>query len=312
MTTTGIVVSEIERFLKTSDPEVLCITGKWGVGKTFTWQTIFDRLRMRKEISLHRYSYVSLFGISSLDALKASIFENMEFLSAEGRSAIDTLKIGVNQGLKVSKPLLDAVSLLPYIGGAISKAQPYLFGAIRNQIICVDDLERASGVSVKDVFGLISFLREQRSCKVILLLNEERLDGDSGTQFSSYFEKVVDAKLVFEPTAVDAAEVALGKDYLSNQIREYSVKLGIRNIRVIKKIERMISMVLPLIERFGPEMVKQTVHTLTLFGWCALDTGGETPTFPVCKANRARPFDGAQSQRHKADRRRSPLEHDTP
>lgn len=283
MTTTGLVISEIERFLKTPDPEVLCITGKWGVGKTFTWQSIFDRLRLRKEISLHRYSYVSLFGISSLEALKATIFEHMEFLSPEGRSAIDALKTGANQGFKYSKPLLDMGSLLPYIGGAISKAQPLIFSSIRNQIICVDDLERASGVSVKDVFGLISFLREQRSCKIILLLNEEQFKGESGDQFSNYFEKVVDAKLVFEPTAIDAASVALGKDDLSKQIGYYCIKLGIRNIRVIKKIERMILMVVPLIERFGSEMVKQTAHTLTLFGWCALDTGATPPPFEYVK-----------------------------
>jgi hypothetical protein len=38
------------------------------------------------EIGLSRYSYVSLFGIASLDALKASIFENLEFLVPQGSS----------------------------------------------------------------------------------------------------------------------------------------------------------------------------------------------------------------------------------
>ena len=94
MTTTAIVTSEIERFLKSTDPEVLCITGEWGVGKTYTWQTVLDRMRSRKETGLHRYSYVSLFGVNSLEALKASVFEHLEFLSPQGRTVLDTLKAG--------------------------------------------------------------------------------------------------------------------------------------------------------------------------------------------------------------------------
>ncbi len=37
MTSTEAVKNEIERFLKSTDPEVLCITGEWGVGKTYTY-----------------------------------------------------------------------------------------------------------------------------------------------------------------------------------------------------------------------------------------------------------------------------------
>jgi hypothetical protein len=33
---TAIVRSEIERFLKSPAPEVLCVSGPWGVGKTFS------------------------------------------------------------------------------------------------------------------------------------------------------------------------------------------------------------------------------------------------------------------------------------
>ena len=31
------VEKEIARFLVSPEPEVLCISGKWGVGKTFSW-----------------------------------------------------------------------------------------------------------------------------------------------------------------------------------------------------------------------------------------------------------------------------------
>jgi len=35
--TTKVVREEVSRFLNSSEPEVLCVTGKWGVGKTFGW-----------------------------------------------------------------------------------------------------------------------------------------------------------------------------------------------------------------------------------------------------------------------------------
>jgi len=32
-----LVAQEIRRFIMTSDPEVICVMGKWGIGKTFAW-----------------------------------------------------------------------------------------------------------------------------------------------------------------------------------------------------------------------------------------------------------------------------------
>jgi hypothetical protein len=32
-----LVEKEIERFLASPEPEVLCLRGKWGVGKTYSW-----------------------------------------------------------------------------------------------------------------------------------------------------------------------------------------------------------------------------------------------------------------------------------
>jgi len=44
MTSTDIVRSEIRRFLRSPDPEVICVTGDWGVGKT----SALVRLRTEK------------------------------------------------------------------------------------------------------------------------------------------------------------------------------------------------------------------------------------------------------------------------
>jgi len=44
----------------------VCIRGEWGVGKTYIWKSGLEKAQRAKNVGLHRYSYVSLFGVNSL------------------------------------------------------------------------------------------------------------------------------------------------------------------------------------------------------------------------------------------------------
>jgi hypothetical protein len=288
MTTTAAVQAEIERFLRSTEPEVLCVTGDWGVGKTFNWQTKLDQLRTAKQVGLGRYSYVSLFGINSLEAFKQSLFENLKFILPAGEAAFDRMLNGGNQLFRQGKKLVGALSAVPMVGDALTKvSSPFLFSSIRNQIVCVDDLERrGKDLSVKDVFGLISFLREQRGCKIVLLLNRAKFEPGSAEakEFDDYFEKVIDAQVVFVPSESEAAAIAFrGTDPVSQLMAEYTVKLGVKNIRVLKKIERLILIVLTALKDPRPELVRQVVHTLVIFGWSKFDSGAKPPSMQFLK-----------------------------
>src|SRR3954453_6855267 len=68
--------SEISRFLASSDAEVLCIRGRWGVGKTFAWTHYLHAAAKKKSVALNRYSYVSLFGQNSLADVRSAVVEN--------------------------------------------------------------------------------------------------------------------------------------------------------------------------------------------------------------------------------------------
>src|SRR5690349_6724256 len=89
MTTTAVVQAEIARFLQSKEPEVIAISGDWGVGKTYTWNAGLAEVRAKKSYGLGRYSYVSLFGIGSLESLKLAVFENLEFLERPPVSPIE-------------------------------------------------------------------------------------------------------------------------------------------------------------------------------------------------------------------------------
>ena len=88
-----IIKAQIFKFLSSEQPEVMAIKGEWGVGKTFSWKKFLIEACMDKKVKLERYSYVSLFGISSLDSFKYTIFENVVKRELIGTTAsIDTFR----------------------------------------------------------------------------------------------------------------------------------------------------------------------------------------------------------------------------
>jgi Cdc6-like AAA superfamily ATPase len=71
-----LVERAINDFLASRTPEVMCLIGKWGIGKTFSWKFFLKKAKDENRLALEKYSYVSLFGLSSVDQLKSAIFEN--------------------------------------------------------------------------------------------------------------------------------------------------------------------------------------------------------------------------------------------
>ncbi|WNG18304.1 hypothetical protein [Cystobacter fuscus] len=276
MTSTELIQEELARFLSTKDPEVLCVSGEWGVGKTFIWQAMLDKAKQKRMLGLMRYAYVSLFGIGSLESLKFTMFENSEFLLPEGAdNLLAKSKKSGNWFLGLMQKTTPVANELPYVGGIIKSAGPLFFSLVRNQIVCIDDLERRSpDLPVKDVLGLVSFLKEQRKCKVILLLNDKEFDGVGEEEFRSYFEKVVDIAVKFTPTPEDAVRIALpGTDKASQLIGEHCKALQISNIRIIKKIERFVRIAEPLVAMFDERVFRQAVQSLALLGWSKYQPG---------------------------------------
>jgi len=84
----------IESFIACNDPEVLSIKGGWGVGKTFFWNSIIKSASSKsKNNPFTHYAYVSLFGITSLEELKATLFEQIIEKSQVGKKlSIKNLK----------------------------------------------------------------------------------------------------------------------------------------------------------------------------------------------------------------------------
>lgn len=290
---------EIERFLSSGEPEVLSVSGRWGVGKTYAWTQALKA--MRSKTPLRRYAYVSVFGLRSLDDLKTAIVQST--ISLDGDQFEPTVESFVEhlssfagakrlgeQGLRRGLTLFGkGAAALPYVGKIADLLAPGAALLIRNQIVCIDDIERAGkGLEVADILGLVSTLRERRACKIVLLLNEDGL-GKQGDRFREYLEKVVDQAVRFEPTPIESAGAAIDAgDAIGQRLAECTVRLGITNIRVIRRLRRFLSFVEPLLVDLHDGVTNQVVHSLALLGWCVFEPGLSPPLSVVEGYNRYR------------------------
>jgi len=269
-----LVRDQIRAFLKSKDPSVLCIRGNWGTGKTYTWDEVL------KEASVEfcgglpkKYSCVSLFGLNSI----------CEVINSIVTQTIDRERIGKDFDPKdIASVYSDGLSIIKKGAGLFGKVlgDGYYDAAmsaasllIRDRLICIDDIERkGEGLRIVDILGLVSHFKESRKCKIVLLLNDEQLDNRD--DFESYLEKVVDINVRFAPSAKDSAEIALktvaGSDEIKRLVSERTVKLGIDNVRVIRKIINFAVQIEPLIRQYNVEVHRSVYSTIVLMAWCHL------------------------------------------
>lgn len=277
-----LVKAEIERFLASDKPEVLCIRGKWGVGKTYTWETLLKEAQQAGKVKLDSYSYVSLFGLDSLDRFKSTVFENVIPVSSVGTDpTLETLGTNIKAVAKLA-----AAAWKPGLGALADHAA---FLSVSQYIVCIDDLERKGDkLRLIDVLGLVSLLRERRKCKIVLILNEKELGKDE-SDFETYSEKVIDSSLVYEPTPPEAAGIGLtGSTDHERLLAAKCIELGISNIRILKKIERLVLIVAPELKDFDNRVLQQAVSSLALLGWCIYGKQTELLDFAKNKRYRSR------------------------
>jgi hypothetical protein len=260
-----VIKDQIFQFLSSEQPEVMAIKGEWGVGKTYSWKKFLKEACAEKKLNLERYSYVSLFGINSLEAFKYTIFENVikkEIIGTE--ASLETFKSNTASLIEsFGRQSFNILKGSPIIKSFSPAIETISFLSLNKTLICIDDLERkGKGLEIKDVLGLVSLLKEQKKCKVVLLLN----DGEEGLgDYEKYREKVIDTELAFAPDPEECAEIAYSEQTPNySRLRELTASLG---IRILKKIERLTTLALPLTEEFEPEILDQVLHSLVLFAW---------------------------------------------
>jgi hypothetical protein len=283
----AIIKEQIFRFLNIETPEVLAIKGKWGVGKTYSWKSYLMDAQHQNKVNQKRYSYISLFGIDSLDELKFLIFQQAIPTKMIGHEpSIESFKdnaaaLSESLGRKMLRGLLS----ISYLRDFSSAIRSLSFLSLNNSLVCIDDLERkGKNLAMRDVLGLISVLKEEKHCKVVLIYNDGSLEGEDLEDYKKYREKVIDVELEFIPTPQECADIALPKDSdVNRKLKNFSTDLRISNIRILIKIRRLAKILVTLLKDFEMEVTYQALHSLCLFSWCLYSPNDVSPDYEYVK-----------------------------
>ena len=246
------IKDHVLEFLSSPSPGTMSIRGAWGTGKTYAWKAWVKDAVSQKKLFNERCSYVSLFGIDSLQDLKIRLFEQTD-----------------QHGFW--RKLFPSLSQLPYVIKFSGILHSVAFFFVNESLICIDDLERkGKNLSMSDVMGLVSYLKEEKECKVVLIHNDGALDGNDQREFDKYREKVIDFEYEYKP---DLGECYLTIAFPENcdlheNLRHRCNQLEINNIRILLKIKELAKRLIPHVQDFEPEILDQSLHTLCLFAWC--------------------------------------------
>ncbi|MDH5835087.1 hypothetical protein [Luteimonas kalidii] len=249
-----LIDESLRFFVNNLQPRALVMKGRWGVGKTFYW-----REQIAKEFFAHAdlrrvnrgYAYVSLFGIETISQMRNSLAYS--YIENQPPGLFGIAKHWVRKCIRriashVSKNVADELSLGGQELGIKVKATTLLndfsFLSIRRSLICIDDLERRNGkLSIGDVLGLVSYLVDQRECRVILILNFDALPAEDREEWERSRDKVFEAELLYQPTLQKSVEVGMHGTELEtwhNTVKSCLIQLEIDNVRVVARAQRFV------------------------------------------------------------------------
>jgi len=236
--TTQIEDALKDLILKDDKEFVAMLSGEWGIGKTYFWKAFTKEYLKDKDVV-----YISLFGKNSLVDIETEILTKLSRFNQfkeQNKTILSWLKKATSFASNSSGFPVNIAS------GAILS----LFSSndFENIVICFDDFERLSDkVSLKDVMGLISQFKEQKECKVIMILNEKELDKLSDIDgkkhdeiFALYKEKVVNYNFHYQPSQEELFQ-AIKEDikeitFCEHQtIYDFFKETDLRNIRIMKQ-----------------------------------------------------------------------------
>lgn len=292
------ITRSLDEFFAGED-RVLVIKGSWGVGKTYLWDNYIKKRIDNKNLTQLAYSYVSLFGKSSLADIRASIFQN-----AKPISPTENIEEAFNDTLNSSTPLH---RLAPWFRdlpertrgktlwlGWITKlfrSTPYTYryteliasleyALVKNYVVCFDDLERKGHtLAVREMMGLADELAQRKDCKVVLIFNDNSFsESKDKTEFENYREKVVDAEIAYAPTHTENLRCVIpSTNPLFARVERVVIALDIKNIRVLKKLNRLVELCWPELRGCDDLIITEFSNHATVLCWSYYMRGSALP-----------------------------------
>ncbi|WP_313218431.1 hypothetical protein [Stenotrophomonas sp.] len=267
--------STLLRLIKSQQPRAVALIGGWGRGKTHMWRNL---VASTPDQARSKYSYVSLFGVNSLEDLKLAIFQRE--IDA-GPPAADPTWWQRQKSKLPGRAVVESASQIenPWLNNLNALYRTVAFSQVKGRLICLDDFERkGKDLDLEEVLGLITFLSEERECAVVLILNDTTMDGID--DWNKYREKVFHAEVTYRPSTETCINIILGNDARNEWhkgARHVLTQLDVSNMRIMTRIKDAIA---PLAEAF-PDASDATQFqigaTLALYIYCHNASGEGAP-----------------------------------
>ena len=247
------------------------LKGDWGVGKTWFIKDYFQRSKSR----LGEPIYISLYGVSTLSQVEDKFFEVLHPLLSSKPAKLagivlrglvkTTIQVDLNADKKNDGSYSIQIPDIPL---------PEYLNNVEERIIIFDDLERCN-LDVEEMFGCINSFVEDQKSKVIILINEDKIEDLKSKKYKTVKEKIVgqtlsiqfDLHSAIQPFANDLTSETAKRSLLSNAhiIEEVYAISGYRNLRSLKQIILnfgRIFDVLPNEAKAIPELVESLLKSL--------------------------------------------------
>ncbi|MDD3008288.1 MAG: P-loop NTPase fold protein [Arcobacter sp.] len=230
-----------------SNGKVIMLSGKWGSGKTFFWKNIIATDEFKKELSDKNsaYSYVSLYGKSSIEEIENDIFAQIYFSAIGGDNLVTKTFSTFTKYSKRYGNLFSSFDFSKLAEGLENeqkdnKERVALERLKNGAIICFDDFERKSkDIDLNDLFGFITNLTIEFDCKVVIILNDDVFEGEEKDVFSRVKEKSVSKFLKYEPSIKELFETIFNSDEQYRKLDEHK-QIILQTIEETKELNARI------------------------------------------------------------------------
>lgn len=186
----------IKNYLQDSTNFALLISGRWGSGKTYFYENKIVPLAKTIQLPGSPLYFlpirISLFGINSIDELESEVLATLYPLIKDsvlqaGASVVKAL----TKGIVKKKFDVNIDDFIPNL-----KVDKKSLAAKEHLLLCFDDLERrGKGIDVGQIIGYINSLVENNNAKVIILANEDQIEGGD---YKFFKEKTIGISLEFK------------------------------------------------------------------------------------------------------------------
>lgn len=246
-------ISKIKNFLESGGDFAdysLLIDGKWGVGKTYLWKEIQNE---QEKLNLSTNSKIFHYLIQRLKP-----FHNKKFvyISLFGKEHYKQLLEEVLYKAYMRNKIILLFKKITLYGVSMESMLSLLTkDDLKNVVVCFDDIERKSySLKIKDFFGLVLQLKEEKQCKVVLLSDTTKIQTYEKKYFDEYIEKVIDLKIEL----TDRKEVI--ETILNNNLKDVDINLmpnNIYNIINLRNLKRIIKGINKFYNEFDLQLLLQ-------------------------------------------------------